>query len=150
MQRWQAGKFQEWGQREGLGSQNVRSLLQAANGDLWIATDSPSRLWLFQGGEFHALQLPARVRAIRALAEGVDGTIWAGTSDGQILRIQGRTVVNELAAQKGPPLGPPFSVRCLHTTADGSLWIGYAAWGIGRWHDGHYSRITTTQGLYDD
>ena len=145
--RWRAGKSQEWGQREGLGGQNVRSLLQAANGDMWIATDSPSRLWLFKDGEFHELQLPARVPGIiRALAEGVDGIIWAGTSDGQILRIQGRTVVNELAAQKGPP----FSVRCLHTTADGSLWIGYAGWGIGRWHNGHYSRITTTQGLYDD
>ncbi len=129
-----------------MGSQIVRSLLQAANGDLWIATDSPSRLWLFKDEEFHRLQLPAGVRAIRALAEGGDGTIWAGSSDGQILRIHGGTVVNELAAQKGPPL----SVRCLHTTADGSLWIGYASWGIGRLHEGHYSRITATQGLYDD
>lgn len=144
--RWQAGKFQEWGQREGLGSQNVRSLLQAANGDLWIATDLPSRIWLFKDGEFHELKLPARVRALRALAEGVDGTIWAGTSDGQILRIQGGTVVNELAAQKGPP----FSVRCLLTTADGSLWIGYAGSGIARWHGGQYSRITAAQGLYGD
>ena len=146
LQRWQAGKFQEWGQHEGLGSQNVRSLLQAANGDLWIAADLPSRLWLFEHGQFYKLQLPAGVRALRALAEGVDGTIWAGTSDGQILRIRGRTIVNELAAQNRPS----YSVRCLHTTADGSLWIGYAGWGIGRWHDGHYSRITTTQGLYDD
>ncbi len=144
--RWQAGKFQAWGQREGLGSLTVRSLLAAANGDLWLAADGPSRLWLFGDGQFHELRLPSGVRAIRALAEGADGTIWAGTSDGQILRIQGRTVVNELAAQKGPP----FSVRSLHTTADGSLWIGYAAWGIGRWHGGHYSRITTAQGLYDD
>jgi signal transduction histidine kinase/ligand-binding sensor domain-containing protein len=147
LQRWQAGKVQEWGQPEGLGSLSVRSLLPAANGDLWIATDSPSRLWRFKNGEFHELQLPVRVRGIiRALAEGVDGIIWAGTSDGLILRIQGGTVVNELAAQKGPP----YSVRCLYTTADGSLWIGYAGYGIGRWHDGHYARISTAQGLYDD
>ncbi|HEX4348957.1 MAG TPA: two-component regulator propeller domain-containing protein, partial [Verrucomicrobiae bacterium] len=146
LQQWQTGKFQEWGQREGLGGEYVRSLLQATNGDLWIATDSPSRLWLFQGAKFHELQLPAKVRGIRAIAEGVGGIIWAGTSDGQILRIQGRTVTNELAAQKGPP----FSVRCLNTTADGSLWIGYAGWGIGRWHAGVYSRISTAQGLYDD
>jgi signal transduction histidine kinase/ligand-binding sensor domain-containing protein len=146
LQRWQAGKFQEWGPREGFVSQNVRSLLQAANGDLWIGTDTPSRLWLFKDGEFHKLQLPAGVRAIRALAEGVAGTIWAGTSDGLILRIQGSNVVNELAAQRGPP----FSVRCLYTTADGSLWIGYASSGIGRWHDGNYARITSAQGLYDD
>jgi signal transduction histidine kinase/ligand-binding sensor domain-containing protein len=146
LQRGQAGKFQKWGPHEGFGSQNVRSLLQAANGDLWIATDTPGRLWLFKDGKFSELPLPVRVRAIRAFAEGVDGTVWAGTSDGQILRIQGGVVANETGAQKGPP----FSVRCLHTTADGSLWIGYAGWGIGRWHDGHYSRITTAQGLYDD
>ena len=146
LQRWQSGKFKEWGRREGLNSQNVRSLLQATNGDLWIASDSPTRLWLFKDGKFHELQLPPRVRAIRALAEGVDGTIWAGSSDGQILRIQGRTVVNELGAQKDPP----FSVRCLLTTADGSLWIGYANWGVGRWHDGHYARVSMAQGLYND
>ena len=146
LQRWQAGKFQQWSQREGLGSPNVHSMFQAANGDLWIATDTPSRLWVFNHGEFHELQLPTGVRAIRTFAEGVDGTVWAGISDGQILRIQGRTVANKLGAQKGPP----FSVRCLHTTADGSLWIGCAGWGIGRWHDGHYARITMSQGLYDD
>jgi signal transduction histidine kinase/ligand-binding sensor domain-containing protein len=146
LQRWHAGKVLEWGRPEGLGSQNVRSLLQATNGALWVATDSPSRLYWFQDGAFHELPLPARVRAIRALAEGVSGTIWAGTSDGQILRVAGDTVVNEVEAQAGPP----YSVRCLHTTADGSLWIGYAGWGVGRWHDGHYARISTAQGLYDD
>ncbi|MBW8863739.1 MAG: hypothetical protein JF609_02235, partial [Verrucomicrobia bacterium] len=96
--------------------------------------------------EFHELPLPARVRAIRSLAEGVDGIIWVGTADGQILRIQDLTVANELGAQKGPP----FSVRCLYTTPDGSLWVGYAGWGICRWHEGHYARVTSAQGLYDD
>ncbi|HEV2694679.1 MAG TPA: two-component regulator propeller domain-containing protein [Verrucomicrobiae bacterium] len=146
LQRWQAGKAQEWGQRQGLSSQNVRSLLQASNGDMWIATDTPSRMWLFRDGKFQELSLPPKVRGIRTLAEGVDGTIWAGTSDGQILHAQGHAMVNEVNAQKGPP----YSIRCLLTTADGSLWIGYAGWGIGRWHGGNYSRVASTQGLYDD
>ncbi len=146
LQRWQAGKFQEWGQREGLGSRSVRSLLQATNGDLWIATDTPNCLWLFKDETFYRPPLPTGVRAIRAMTEGLDGKIWVGTSDGQILRIRDRTVVNEWTAQKGPP----FSVRSLLTTPDGSLWIGYASWGIGRWHEGHYARITSSQGLYDD
>jgi signal transduction histidine kinase/ligand-binding sensor domain-containing protein len=143
---WQAGKFQAWGTHEGLGSPDLRSLLQATNGDLWIATDLPSRLWLFQDGKFQEIPTPIRVRAIRALAEGLNGIVWAGTSDGQILRIQGRTMVVEPTTQKASP----YSIRCLNTTADGSLWIGYAGWGIGRWHDGHYARITMAQGLYDD
>ena len=87
LQRWQAGKVQEWGSAHGLGSQNVRSLLPAANGDLWVATESPNRLRLLRGGEIRGLRMSSEVRAIRALAEGMDGTIWAGTSDGQILRV---------------------------------------------------------------
>jgi len=146
LRRWQAGKFQTWGRPAGLGSLLVRSLFQASNGDLWVATDGPGRLWLFKRGQFQEMPLPAGVRSIRALAEGAAGLIWAGTSDGQILRIQGGAVVNEPGAQKGPP----YSVRCLHTTADGSLWIGYAGWGLGRWQGGHYARITMAQGLYDD
>jgi len=146
LRRWQAGKFQTWGRPEGLGSLLVRSLFQAGNGDVWIATDGPGRLWLFKDGRFQEMPLPAGVRSIRALAEGAAGVIWVGTSDGQILRIQGGTLVHELGAQKGPP----YSVRSLYTTSDGSLWIGYAGWGLGRWQGGHYARITMAQGLYDD
>ena len=144
--RWQDGKFRAWGQREGLPAQNIRSILQATNGDLWMATDLPGRIWVLKAGEFHELPMPPKVRAIRALAEGVDGTIWVGTADGLIFRSHGLTLTNELGAQKGTP----YSVRCLYTTADGSVWIGYAGWGIGRWHDGHYARVTMAQGLYDD
>jgi signal transduction histidine kinase len=116
------------------------------NGDLYIATDSPSRVWLFKDGEFHKLQLPIKVRAIRALAEGQEGIIWAGTSDGQILRLQGGKVINELDAETPQP----SSIRSLLATPDGSLWIGYAGRGLSRWHGGHYTRITMIQGLYDD
>jgi len=146
LEHWSGGKTLAWGRPEGLGSQNVRSLLQAANGDLWIATDSPNQLWRFRNDQLQKLVMPKSVRTIRALTEGVDGNIWAGSSDGQVLRVHGNDVVNEAGAQQGPP----YSVRCLHTTADGSLWIGYAGWGIGRWQDGKYARISMAQGLFDD
>jgi signal transduction histidine kinase len=47
-------------------------------------------------------------------------------------------------------LGHPLSIRCLRATSDGSVWIGYAGWGVGRLKGGSYSRITTAQGLNDD
>ena len=145
LQRLQDGKCQEWAESAGLAG-SVRSLMQTTNGDLWVATDSPSRLWLFKDNEFHRLQIPSGIHAIRALTQGVDGTIWVGTSDGQILRVGGFVATNELAIQKGPP----YSVRCLHTTPDGSLWIGYAGAGLARWYNGRYSRISTNEGLYDN
>jgi len=60
--------------------------------------------------------------------------------------VQGRRVVNEIEKMEERLL----SVRCLHTAPDGSLLIGYAGWGLGRWHEGKYKRIGLAQGLNDD
>jgi signal transduction histidine kinase len=43
-----------------------------------------------------------------------------------------------------------MSIRSLYAAADGSVWIGYAGWGLGCLKDGRLSRITTEQGLYDN
>ena len=146
LQQLRQGTFREWRRRDGLGSESVRSLLQARNGDLWVATDSPSRLRRLRDGRFRTLGMPGEVRYLRALAEGADGTIWAGTSDGQLLRAEGDRLVNETVY----PEERAVSIRTLHTTPDGSLWIGYAGWGVGRLRAGRYSRITSAQGLFDD
>ncbi len=140
------GKFKEWANGEDGTITALRSLLLATNGDLWVAANSPNRLQLFRAGKFLNFELPMDVRSIRALVEGAAGTIWAGTADGQIFRIHDTNVVLESAVNE-PRL---LSVRALHTTADGSLWIGYAGWGLGRLWNGHYTRITTQVGLYDD
>lgn len=149
LRRIRGDKMLAWSPSDGLGSQNVRSLLQAANGDLWIGTEGPSRLQLFKAGKFHDLKIPADVRSVRALVQGVGGIIWAGTSDGYVLRVDGTNVVNEIGVQENAE-GRAYSVRCLHASQDGSLWIGYAGWGVGRLFKGQYSRVTTAQGLYDD
>lgn len=149
LQRLHAGKCEKWGTRDGLGSQHVHSLLQAKNGDLWLATNAPNRLWRFRNGKFQQMRLTTSLRTIRALTEAPDGTIWAGTSDGQVLRVTGDALVNETGAQS-KDAETLFSVRCLHATADGSLWIGYAGGGVGRWWHGTYARITSAEGLYDD
>jgi signal transduction histidine kinase len=146
LQRLHGGKIEEWPLPEGQGSRAVRSLLAASNGELWIATDSPSRLLVLREGGFRSLTLPGGLRSMRALAEDADGTIWVGTSDGQVLHVTGSAVVNETQELEEQSL----SVRCLHAAADGSLLIGYAGWGIGRKHNGKYKRIGATGGLYDE
>ena len=140
------GQFNEWRNDENLASPSVRSLLLAGNGDLWVAASSPNRLQLFRDGKFYSLSLPADVHSLRALAEGMDGTIWAGTADGQVFRFNRTNAVMETGI-KEPRL---LSIRSLHATPDGSLWIGYAGWGVGRLWNGRYARITTQAGLYDD
>jgi ligand-binding sensor domain-containing protein len=105
----------------------VRSLLLSATGDLWIATDSPSRLQRLHEGELHRQDLAPRIGSIRAMAEDAAGNIFVGTTEGQLFRINGDLVVNEADTA---PAGP-LSIRCLCATSDGALWIGYAGQGLG-------------------
>jgi signal transduction histidine kinase/ligand-binding sensor domain-containing protein len=140
------GEWQSWGRGRGLASNSVRSVLVARNGDVWVATDGPRRLQQIRDGKPQTLAMPGEVRPIRAMAETADGTVWIGTSDGQVLRVSGRKLIREPA----DPESNPGSVRALHATPDGSLWIGYAGFGIGRLKDGKYARITANEGLMDD
>ncbi|HSY44144.1 MAG TPA: triple tyrosine motif-containing protein, partial [Candidatus Acidoferrum sp.] len=73
-------------------------------------------------------------------------SIWLGTTKGRLLRVSNDVVTDETSRT----VRVPISIRCLQSTPDGSLWIGYAGWGIGWLKDGHYARITSSQGLYDD
>jgi len=135
-----------FGRRDGLTSMLVRSVLTAGNGDVWIATDEPYRLHLLRDGKISRIEHTGSLKAIRAMAEGADGTVWIGTSEGRLLRVDGDTLVDE-SALDGPLL---LSIRTLHATPDGSLWIGYAGDGLGHLKNGRYTRITTGMGLHDD
>jgi signal transduction histidine kinase len=42
------------------------------------------------------------------------------------------------------------SIRCLWSTPDGSLWIGYAHTGIGLLKAGHYALISTKEGMFEN
>jgi ligand-binding sensor domain-containing protein/signal transduction histidine kinase len=143
----QEGRFTAWRTESNLASRAVRSLLASRAGDLWIGGESPSTLQCLRDGKLLSFKVPPNVRLIRAMAEDAAGNIWIGTSGGTLLKISHDVVTDETTARKA---GDPMSIRCLYTTPDGSLWIGYAGSGLGRLKNGHFTRITTEQGLYDD
>ncbi len=142
----QNGRSQNWRQSDGLSSDDVRSILECSNGDVYFATDNPSRVQWLHEGQLQPLPMSVQVRSIRALTQDALGQIWAGTADGRLLRVKGNQLVDETPGVTNRLL----SIRCLYAAADGSLWIGYAGWGIGWLKDGHYARISSEQGLYDD
>ncbi|HVU34966.1 MAG TPA: two-component regulator propeller domain-containing protein [Opitutaceae bacterium] len=144
--RWQNGKFQAWEKKDGLVSRVTCSLLIDRAGDLWVAGIAPESLQCLRAGQLETFPLPPDVRVTRAMAQDADGTIWVGTSKGALLRVQGTRVTDEAPALTGADR----SIRCLCPTPDGSLWIGYAGWGLGRLKHGHWSRLTSAQGLADD
>lgn len=167
---WHDGECRNWRQPDGLASDDVRGILEAKNGDVYISTDAPSRQWppaepvqffrsavvssafsarlqrLRDGRLQPLLAMPVQTRSIRALTQDAAGHIWAGSADGRLLRVDGDRLLDETPEATNRLL----SIRCLYATDDGSLWIGYAGWGIGRLKEGKYVRITTDQGLYDD
>src|ERR1051325_9591508 len=73
----------QWTQAEGLPQDTVRTIVQTADGYLWIGTDEG--LARFDGYRFVVFsrgpgQLPSS--AITALCAASDGTLWIGTASG--------------------------------------------------------------------
>lgn len=139
------GVFTSIKRKDGLGSDIVRSLLMDSKGDMWIGLESPASVQKWHQGQFQKYALP-KDNPIRAMAEDSSGTIWMAASDGRLLRVYGDVLTNEAACV----VSPPRPVRCLFATADGSLWVGYAGAGVGRFKAGHFTTIGTEQGLFDD
>ncbi|MDR3459600.1 MAG: two-component regulator propeller domain-containing protein [Verrucomicrobiae bacterium] len=142
---WQDGKFVTWGDEGVLRGQTLHTLLAGKSGDLWVGQESPNAILRVRDGRVTSFPIPPAVRIIRAMVEDAGGNIWVGTSKGTLLRITGDQIID---ATPRPP-EDLASIRCLYTTPDGALWIGYAGWGVGRLKDGHYTEVNTDQGLFD-
>lgn len=141
---WADGQFKDLGLQASLHQKSPRSLLVMHNGDLWIGTDSPDVIYRLRGEKLQLFNLPPGYRFIRAMAEDAAGNFWAGASDGLLVRVTGDALVDET------PRSSSLSIRCLHGSANGDLWIGYAGAGIGRLRNGTITRFSTDQGLPND
>lgn len=143
---WRDGQFVSWGDPKELRGQTLHTLLASRNGDLWLGEETPHALQRLRAGKLTTFDVPQDIRVIRAMAEDTTGNIWAGTSKGVLLR-----VANERLSIETPRAAQELaSIRCLHATSDGALWIGYAGWGVGLIKDGRYVEVRAFQGLYDD
>jgi signal transduction histidine kinase/ligand-binding sensor domain-containing protein len=141
---WRDGKFVNWGDTNQIRGQALHTLLVSRAGDLWIGQERPNAIQRLRSGELRTYDLGEESRIVRAMAEDAAGNIWAGTSKGILLRFTGDTLTDAT-----PKPEEPLSIRCLYTTPDGALWIGYAGFGVGRLKDGHYGEIRAEQGLHD-
>ena len=141
---WANGRFENLNLESDLGQKSPRSLLVTKNGDLWIATDSPDVLYRRRGEKLETFALPSGRRLVRAMAEDTAGNLWAGASDGLLVRISNDTVVDETVKSGA------LSIRCLHAATNGDVWIGYAGAGVGRLRNGQIIRFGREQGLPND
>ena len=142
--RYDNGEFKSWRTNNGLASDSIHGLLVAPNGDIWLSLFN--RAQRFHDGAFQTVDVPIGGRYFRAMAVDNAGNVWGGTSDGSLIRIHDGVATDETERIQGGPA----SIRCLYTTPDGALWIGYGGSGIARYKDGKYARLTTREGLHNN
>ena len=145
LRHWVAGQVTVLGRGDGLGGDIVRALMTDRETNLWIAVESPSRVQRYRDGKFQTYSLPPGTRAVRAIAQDGAGTVWLGTLDGFLFRVENDGLVD--ATPGTLPHAKP--IRCLYADPVGDVWIGYAGAGLGRIHDGKFSSISTHRGLHD-
>jgi signal transduction histidine kinase/ligand-binding sensor domain-containing protein len=143
---WRDGVTTVWDQQKGLLGRVTHALLAGRSGDLWVSSEAPDSLQRLHDGQLIEERLPAAAHHLRTMAEDNAGDLWLGGDKGVLLRVHGREVIDESA----PLADLQKTIRCLHITPDGALWIGYSSGGVVRHKDGHFSRISTPQGLYVD
>ena len=118
-------------------SNSIVTLLRTSDDTLWLGT--LAGLMRYRNGRFETILMEGGADIVYALAASPDGTVWAGTAHGQLLRISGGR-----AARVAIPL-PNNPITALAAIGD-SVWIGTAG-GLSRYRDGRIERWTTANGL---
>jgi signal transduction histidine kinase/ligand-binding sensor domain-containing protein len=121
----------------------VNVILQTRNGFLWVGTDGG--LARFDGRIFTTIELSPQIPTeglSRALAEGPDGDLWAGTNTG-VLRIPS-AALDQFGRLPStvyhPGSGASDAINTLHFTRDGVLWAGTDG-GLYRLDHGTFSTV---------
>jgi len=143
---WHDGQFITLQRDDGLLGREIHALLVDKNGDVWIGEESPDVVQRLRTGKLESFAMPPGTRIIRAMTEDAGGNIWVGTSGGILAEISNGVVSNQTTRTTGQPL----SIRCLHATTDGGLWIGYADEGVGWFKDGHFVHLTSAQNFPEE
>jgi signal transduction histidine kinase/ligand-binding sensor domain-containing protein len=146
LHRWHEGQLTSLKASDGLLGRVIRGVMVDKSGAVWMMEEYPNAVQCYRDGKLYNYDIPADMRAIRAIVEDDDGNIWIASSRGILLRIKNDQVTDETSLLTG---NRPFAIRSLYVTPDNALWIGYAGAGVGRLKDGHYKRISTGEGMAD-
>jgi signal transduction histidine kinase/ligand-binding sensor domain-containing protein len=112
------------------GARGVGTIIEDREHFLWAAAgEHLFRLDLnASGGSFDAVDAPFHwrpgwIRDINAMAEGLDGSLWVGTSIELLRRLPGGRWVNYRTPTSDDPEHPTSSVEALLVDPDGTLWV---------------------------
>ena len=129
------------GDADALAGAQVRALLEAPDGTLWIGTEQGLLAW--RDGHLDLDPVPGLARRpVRALHRGAGGALWIGQLGG-MARVEpdGRLVVPEPGREY-----PALTAFDFLPDPDGGLWIGSDR-GLVRYRDGSYRLYGRREGL---
>ncbi|QOY90543.1 sensor histidine kinase [Paludibaculum fermentans] len=140
-----------YGKPEGVPFALVGPLRRDGNGDFWGG--SPEGLFRWRPGfsEVHLtdrLAVAAGLPGVSALATGPDGAVWAGIErrgGGPILQQRAHGVWRGIPLAAAP--GGKLEVIALAVDHAGMTWVGTAAHGLYRLHDGTFEHFRAEDGL---
>lgn len=142
LSRVKQGKFTAYGEKDGLPSQGITSVMEDRDGVLWMASRVGLVRW--KGGTFTTFTtadgLPSL--AISHILQDRAGDLWISTSAGLVKYRDGRFIT--YTVKDGLP---DNYVWALHESRDGSLWVGTRNGGLARMHTGAITRYSVANGL---
>lgn len=140
--RWDGETLKCFGADDGLPTQNVFSVLEAADGTAWIGTEAG--LYMLKNGVVTPALGDDRLAqsAITIVHQDRSGSIWAGIYGGGLARISG--------GHLDFPDVSDATVLAIYETEDGSLWAATYGGGLCRIRNENSSCLTSDQGLPGD
>jgi len=135
--RLKPSRFQTYGVKEGLASDQVMAVCAARDGGMWVGTDGDGLDHIKDGQVRHyGLNEGLGNGHVWSVTQDRQGTVWAGTWDG-IYKLEGEKFIG---LSDGQTIG--WQAMATYEDTDGSLWIGQQAFGgITRLHQGERSVI---------
>ena len=118
-----------------------RALLRAADGALWVGNGHGIHRYVETADGIAETDVFEATHMVVALAEEADGTVWAGTAGGGVLRIH-EGVATSFGQDQG--LGGEH-VHAVVAAGDGTVWFGHRS-GSSLWREGSWTTYTEADG----
>jgi ligand-binding sensor domain-containing protein/serine phosphatase RsbU (regulator of sigma subunit) len=131
---------------QGLGNNNVRSMTEDKNGNLWLGTYGGG-VSCYNGKSFNSFTVTQGLanNTIWGITEDNAGNIWFATDGGGVCRYDGKAFTNFTPAQ-----GLAFNiVWTILEDKTGTLWFGTSGGGVSRYDGKSLTNYTPAQGLAD-
>jgi signal transduction histidine kinase/ligand-binding sensor domain-containing protein len=145
----------QWRTEQGLPQNSAQALCQTRDGYLWIGTEEG--LVRFDGTRFTVFDAEhtdgLHANTIQALMEDHTGALWIGTSGGGVSRYKNGVftafnTANGLANNFVSSIIEDRTVSSASSTDTAvAVWIGTLGGGVSRFHNGHFTTLSTNEGL---